>query len=167
MKLGVDMALTKEDLQLIGSLMDEKFNQADKKTNEKFDDLKTLTQKEFMAQNERIDDRFSKVDDRFSKVDDRFSKVDDRFDKLSSELKSDIVNVRDELKLDIAGIKSVVKDIKKDILRLEIEIAEIHKLLKQERERTVSDIDILRKKVFNLEKEVNLIKSECSKLKTA
>ena len=153
MKLGVDMALTKEDLQLIGSLMDEKFNQADKKTNEKFDDLKTLTQKEFMAQNERIDDRFSKVDD--------------RFDKLSSELKSDIVNVRDELKLDIAGIKSVVKDIKKDILRLEIEIAEIHKLLKQERERTVSDIDILRKKVFNLEKEVNLIKSECSKLKTA
>ena len=150
------MALTKEDLQSIKGIVVDV-------VDDKIDDLATSIQKEFAAQN----DRFTKIDDRFDKIDDRFSKVDDRFDRLRSELKSDIVNVRDELKLDIAGIKSVVKDIKKDILRLEIEIAEIHKLLNQERERTVSDIDILRKKVFNLEKEVNLIKSECSKLKTA
>jgi len=157
------MALTKEDLQSIKGIVVDV-------VDDKIDDLATSIQKEFAAQNDRftkIDDRFDKIDDRFDKIDDRFSKVDDRFDRLRSELKSDIVNVRDELKLDIAGIKSVVKDIKKDILRLEIEIAEIHKLLNQERERTVSDIDILRKKVFNLEKEVNLIKSECSKLKTA
>ncbi|MFA4996173.1 MAG: hypothetical protein WC536_03500 [Patescibacteria group bacterium] len=163
MRLKVDMALTKEDLQSIKGIVVDV-------VDDKIDDLATSIQKEFAAQNDRftkIDDRFDKIDDRFDKIDDRFSKVDDRFDRLRSELKSDIVNVRDELKLDIAGIKSVVKDIKKDILRLEIEIAEIHKLLNQERERTVSDIDILRKKVFNLEKEVNLIKSECSKLKTA
>lgn len=135
------MALTKEDLRLIGSLMDEKFKQADEKTDEKFDDLKTLTQKEFMAQNERIDKRFNEVDKKFDEVDKRFNEVDKRFDDVDKRFNV----VENKINSNHGAMVS-------EFIKIHHKIDRINKRTFEDEEAMAGDIVGLKKRVTKLEK---------------
>lgn len=108
------MALTKEDLNAISQLMDEKL----KPVNNRLD---------------KMDGRFDKMDGRLGKVENRLDKMDNRLDII--ELKQDRTAKKlEDLRLDIAISE---RDIRRDIHELKdatetiIEILKMNELLPQ------------------------------------
>lgn len=122
------MALTKEDLNAISQLMDEKL----KPVNNRLDKMD--------GRFDKMDGRLDKMDSRLDKMDGRLGKVENRLDKMDNRL--DIIELKqdrtakklEDLRLDIAISE---RDIRRDIHELKdatetiIEILKMNELLPQ------------------------------------
>lgn len=133
------MALTKEDLQSIGDLMDEKIDGLARIVASGFDEVN--------GKFARIDGKFDKIDNRFNQIDGKFDEVNRRFDLLQKSMDEQFASVR----LSISRLSDEVEEIKED--------------LKKERKYTIEDVDFLSDQVVKMENDIKLVKDEIKKLR--
>jgi len=162
--LGNEMALTKEDLKSIGSLMDDKFvlfeEKINKNTDEKIDSLARITADGFIE----VDGKFKKIDERFEKVDDKFKKIDERFEVIDKQLE------RNEQVHDNISKKLLEHDDKFDNLENQIKQSEnrimgkidqvlgVVNKLDHERYASISRMDRVQKEIESNKKEIKIVK---------
>lgn len=75
-------------------------------TDERLDDFRAETHREFTAVRTEVRDGFARVDKRLDAIDKRFDKIDERFDKIDERFEKvdeEFVAVRNEMK---AGFES-------------------------------------------------------------
>ena len=129
------MALTKEDLNAISQLMDEKL----KPVNNRLDKMD--------GRFDKMDGRLDKVEDRLDKMDSRFDKMDSRLDKMDGRL-GKVENRLDKMdnRLDIIELKRDRTAKKLEDLRLDIAISErdIRRDIHELKDATETIIEILK-----------------------
>ena len=93
------MALTKEDLQAIKAIVDERLDRVDERLDRVDEKLDRVDERL-----DRVDERLDRVDERLDKVDERLDKVDERFDGIETRLNT--------IQFEIDGLKESVSYIK-------------------------------------------------------
>ena len=95
------MVLTKDDLQAISHIFDEKFDSIDKRF-------------------EAIDEKFEAIDEKFETIDNRLKIMELKQDRMSKQL--------DDLRFEV---KASERNIRKDIYRLQDEMETVIEVLRQ------------------------------------
>jgi chromosome segregation ATPase len=126
------MALDKNDLKAIGSLMDKKF-----------DDFAIVIGKSFGKLTNDINQRFDAVDKRFEQVDNRFESIEKRLNKIE---------------LDIGSVRADIRRIQNDIDDIKEQLDRIEKKTSEDDDAISCDVVDLRTRVEFLEKEVKRLK---------
>ena len=107
------------------------------------------------------------TDDLGQMISKEFAYMHKEFDVLHAEIGS----LRSDMNTEIGSLRSDMNrqfsSVRADILRLSEEIEELKDDLIKERTRTVEDVDLSLKKIAVIEKDLNFLKSELKKLKTA
>ena len=120
------MSLTKQDLQSIGNLMDQKFSLFEKKinknTDKKIEDLARLTARGF------------------DEVNDKFNKVNSKFDEVDKKIGSEVGSLCSEMHLGFSKVYSEINDVKEKVDRIN--------------QRTLDDENVLAGDIVDLQKRV-------------
>ncbi|MFA7253752.1 MAG: hypothetical protein WC107_04300 [Patescibacteria group bacterium] len=138
------MALTKDDLQAIGNIIDNKIDDFAVTVAAGFGDMKEYMDKRF----DQVDKRFEQVDQRFKQVDKRFEQVDQRFDQVDKRF--------DSMDFKIGLMQTDIKEIRAEIVKLNLRLDIIEKRTFEDTDLTLREIEKVKKRVLLLEKIVKI-----------
>jgi len=148
--LGNEMALTKEDLKSIGSLMDDKFvlfeEKINKNTDEKIDSLARITADGFIE----VDDKFKKIDERFEVIDKQLERNEQVHDNISKKL------LEHDDKFD--NLENQIKQSENRIMGKIDQVLGVVNKLDHERYASISRMDRVQKEIESNKKEIKIVK---------
>jgi len=153
--------LTKEDLKLIGQLLDEKFGKQDKRIDKKFDDFAILVNNAFQEQKEWTKEWAEEyVAKEFHNhnilMEEEFHKLK-LWGEASFVMRNEFNRRFDNLENRVEKIEQDVKFMKKDIITIKKDVEEVKNRLAK-LEKKDNEVEKLEKRVILIERQLELCK---------